>query len=101
MHYLLFYDVTPDYAERRQAFRNEHLTLAWNACAAGELILAGALTEPSDGAILLFQGASPDVAERFARNDPYVKNGLVKKWWVRQWTTVVGAAATSPIKPAR
>jgi uncharacterized protein YciI len=33
------------------------------------------------------------VAERFAKNDPYVLNGLVKQWRVREWTTVLGPAA--------
>ena len=43
MHYLLFYDVVPDYLERRAKFRKEHLDLCWEACSRGELILGGAL----------------------------------------------------------
>jgi len=54
MHYLLFYDVGADYLERRAAFRDEHLTLAWEAEARGQLILAGALADPVDAAVLLF-----------------------------------------------
>jgi uncharacterized protein YciI len=90
MHYLLMYDVTPDYIRRRAGFRTEHLSLARAAHARGELVLGGALADPIDGAILLFTGDSPAVAESFANNDPYVKNGLVSKWRVREWTTVVG-----------
>lgn len=99
MHYLLFYDVTPDYIERRAHFRAEHLGLAWAAHERGELILGGALAEPVDGTVLLFQGESPAVAEEFARNDPYVLNGLVREWRVRPWTTVVGRDAASPVRP--
>lgn len=99
MHYLLFYDVTPDYTERRAQFRAEHLDLAWAAHERGELILGGALAEPVDGTVLLFQGESPAVAEEFARNDPYVLNGLVREWRVRPWTTVVGRDAASPVRP--
>jgi uncharacterized protein len=99
MHYLLLYETAPDYLERRGAFRAEHLGLAWQAHARGELLLAGALAEPVDGAVFLFQGASPAVAEAFAAADPYVKNGLVTSWRVRPWTTVVGDAATTPIRP--
>ncbi len=99
MHYLLFYEVGPDYVERRVEFRNDHLTLAWRAHSRGELVLGGALADPVDLAILLFQGESQAVAERFAKADPYVRNGLVKRWWVRPWTTVVGEAAASPIRP--
>jgi hypothetical protein len=99
MHYLLMYETAPDYLERRGAFRAEHLALAWQAQARGELVLAGALADPVDGAVFLFQGASPAAAEAFAAADPYVKNGLVKSWRVRPWTTVVGDAAATPIRP--
>jgi uncharacterized protein YciI len=76
----------------------EHLDLAWEAAAAGDLLLGGALQEPSDQAYLLFEGDTPEAAEGFARRDPYVKNGLVKEWRVRPWMTVVGKEAASPVK---
>ena len=98
-HYLLFYDVGEDYVQRRAAFRPAHLEKAWGAHARGELVLAGALADPVDGAVLLFQGDSPQVAEVFARTDPYVTNGLVARWRVREWATVVGEAAANPIRP--
>lgn len=99
MHYLLFYDVSSDYLERRAEFRAEHLTLAWQAQARGELILGGALADPVDASVLLFKGESDDAARRFAAADPYVKNGLVTNWRVRPWTTVVGEDAASPVRP--
>jgi uncharacterized protein YciI len=43
--------------------------------------------------VLLFRGDSPAAAENFAKSDPYVLNGLIKDWRVREWTTVVGPAA--------
>lgn len=99
MHYLLMYDLAPDYLERRGEFRDEHLTLAWEAEERGEIVIAGALAEPADGAVLLFVGDSPAAAERFARADPYVIHGLVQAWRVRPWTTVVGKEAFRPVKP--
>ena len=99
MHYLLFYDTAPDYLQRRGDFRAEHLKLAWQAHERGEMVLGGAFAEPVDGALLLFRGDSPAVAENFAANDPYVKNGLVKSWKVRVWTTVVGEGASTPVRP--
>jgi uncharacterized protein YciI len=99
MHYLLIYNVAPNYLEQRATFRDEHLNLAWQAHERGELILGGALSEPVDGAVLLFQGDSPAVAERFAASDPYVRNGLVTRWQVRPWLTVVGDQAESPVRP--
>ena len=99
MHYLMFYEYSPDYLERRGEFRAEHLSLAWASESRGELILGGALAEPADGAVLLFKSSAPDVAERFAAADPYVKNGLVTNYRVRQWTTVVGQDADTPVRP--
>jgi uncharacterized protein len=99
MHYLLLYDFAADYLERRTAFRSEHLRLAWESQHRGELILAGALAEPVDGGVLLFKSESPGPAEQFAAADPYVKNGLVKHWRVRQWNTVVGEQASNPVRP--
>jgi uncharacterized protein len=96
-HYLLFYEAGDDYAARRAPFRQLHLDHAWAAEQRGELLLAGALGDPIDGAVLLFQGASPEVAERFALEDPYVVNGVVKAWRVRPWLTVVGSAASTPL----
>lgn len=97
MHFLLFYEVDADYAARRVEFRDAHLQKAWAASARGELLLGGALANPLDGAVLLFQADSADVPRRFAEQDPYVVQGLVKRWYVRDWTTVVGEAAAQPI----
>jgi hypothetical protein len=97
MHYLLMYDVVPDYVERRGALRAEHLALARAAHARGELVLGGALADPVDGAVLLFQGDSPAGATAFAKADPYVRNGLVTRWRVRTWTTVIGDGAAIPL----
>lgn len=88
-YYALLYDVVDDFVARRAAFRDDHLRLAREAHARGELLLAGALADPS-GALLVFQSASPAPAEAFAREDPYVKNGLVTNWKVRGWNVVIG-----------
>ena len=90
MHYLLFYEVVDDYVQRRASFRTAHLAHARAAHMRGDLILGGALADPPDGAVLLFQGTSPASAEEFAKTDPYVVNGVVTSWRVREWTTVVG-----------
>lgn len=97
-HFLLFYDFVPDYLDRRSQFRSEHLRLAWAAADRGELVLGGALADPTDSAVLLFAGDDPSAAENFARADPYVANGLVTRWQVREWTTVVGETAATPVR---
>jgi uncharacterized protein YciI len=99
MHYLLMYDFVPDYLQHRPAHRSEHLLLAWEAHRRGELLLAGALADPADGAVLWFQGENDQAARAFAETDPYVKAGLVRRWSVRPWTTVVGELAATPVRP--
>lgn len=99
MHYLLTYDLADDYLERRAEFRSAHLKLAWEAQARGELVLAGALADPADHAILMFKCESPEPVQLFAATDPYVTHGLVKAFHVRQWNTVVGDDAFTPVKP--
>ena len=99
MHYLLFYELADDYLTRRAEFRNVHLKLGWEAVERGELVLGGALANPADGAVLLFKGDSPAVAEKFAATDPYVISGIVKRWHVREWTTVAGDIAANPKRP--
>lgn len=98
-HYLLTYTLAADYLERRPQFRADHLALAWEAADRGELVMGGAVEDPVDTAQLLFAGEGPDAAEAFARADPYVVNGLVLRWSVRRWNTVVGAGAASPVRP--
>ena len=96
-HFLLTYTLAPDYLERRPRFRDEHFALARAAVARGELLLGGAL-DPPEEAMLLFAGEDAAVAEGFARGDPYVVNGLVTGWRVREWVTVVGAGAARAIR---
>jgi uncharacterized protein YciI len=95
-YFLLSYELVDDYITRRAPLRDLHLRLAREAQARGEIILAGAFTNPPDGAALVFHAKDQSVAEDFARNDPYVVNGLVKHWKVRRWNVVV---ADQPISP--
>lgn len=99
MHFLLIYDTAPDYLQRRAEFRSAHLALAWQAAQRGELLLGGAVGEPADSALLLFNCDSAETPAAFAKADPYVLNGLVKRWQVKPWQTVVGEGATNPVKP--
>lgn len=89
-YFVLIYDVIDDYVARRTAFREEHLGHSRAAYDRGELLLGGAFTDPADKALLVFRVKDASDVEEFARHDPYVINGLVKKWTVRPWTVVIG-----------
>ncbi len=88
-YYLLIYHVVDDYVVRRAPYREEHLRLARQAHDRGELILGGALADPVDQAVLVFRAADRAVVEEFVRKDPYVGNGLVKRWEIRPWNVVI------------
>ena len=90
MYYILFYKTVDNYVERRAPYREEHLAYAKRAQERGGLVMAGALADPADSAVLVFKGEGPAIAENFAVNDPYVKNGLITEWRVRPWTVVIG-----------
>jgi uncharacterized protein YciI len=89
-YFALIYQVVDDYVSRRAPYRDEHLELARAAHRRGELLLAGAFSDPADRALFVFRAPDASVAEDFARNDVYVKQGLVTRWEVRPWTVVVG-----------
>ena len=90
MYFLLFYETVENYVEKRAPFREAHLAYDKAAHDRGELYLGGALSEPADGAVLVFRSDDVTAAENFAKNDPYVLNGLISKWTVRPWTVVIG-----------
>jgi uncharacterized protein len=87
---VLLYDLVDDYIERRAALRADHLELARAAHDRGDLLYAGAFTEPHDQALLVWSTEDVSVVEAFATTDPYVVNGLVTRWRVRSWAVVVG-----------
>jgi uncharacterized protein YciI len=88
-YYVLVYHLVDDYMPRRTPFREEHLQLAREANSRGELILGGALTDPTDQALLVFRCPDKTAIEKFVQNDPYVSNGLVARYEIRPWTVVI------------
>jgi hypothetical protein len=90
MYWILFYDYVDDYMERRTPIRPEHFGLANEFRDRGELVIAGAFADPADGAALVFKADSRDTVEAFIARDPYVRDGLVSGWRIREWTVVLG-----------
>ena len=90
MHWLLTYDYVDDIAARRAPFREAHLGLVSQLHERGELLMAGAVGEPIDGALLVFTAGDRSIVEAFVAQDPYVSEGLVTAWQVRPWNVVVG-----------
>ena len=101
--FLLLYDVVPNYLEARTPFRPTHLELARAAYERGDLVLGGAYADPADGAVLVWNTADKAPIEAFVASDPYVKNGVVTRWRIREWTEVIKTVlgAEQPAQRAR
>jgi hypothetical protein len=89
-YFALTYETVDNFVERRTPYRPAHIGLVRDAHARGELVMAGALGDPPTAALLIFRAPDRSVVERFATADPYVIEGLVRRWEVRPWTVVVG-----------
>ena len=64
---------------------------------AASSLLAGAFAEPADGAALVFRADDARPVEAFVQADPYVAEGLVTSWSIRQWTVVIGGAGEAEL----
>ena len=87
-HFILFYTTVEGYVEKRAPYRAEHLALVLEYKKAGHIVLAGALKDPVDGAVLVFHVEDPEIIKEFVKKDPYVIHGLILRWDIREWTTV-------------
>ena len=90
MHWLLSYDYVADIATRRAPYREAHLRLVRDLHDQGVLLMAGAVGDPIEGALLVFTAEDQAVVEDFVARDPYVEAGLVTAWQIRPWNVVVG-----------
>jgi uncharacterized protein YciI len=100
MYFLLFYDYVENVVDRRQPFRDAHLGLVQACVDRGEVILGGAYADPVDGAAIAFRVADRSEVEAFVERDPYVRNGLVTNWRIREWSVVIGTALAGQTRGA-
>ncbi|HWA00873.1 MAG TPA: YciI-like protein [Caulobacterales bacterium] len=96
-HFVVFYDYVADFREKRAPHRAMHLAHANASAARDELQLGGAFADDPPMGMLLFKAEAASVAETFARTDPYVLQGVVISWRVREWVSVVGPQALTQI----
>ena len=88
MKYVLFYESTEDVAEKAPTHQAAHNAYWRPFRERGELLLIGPFGDPqTQGAMSVF--TTREAAEEFARNDPFVVNGVVRSWEVREWDEAV------------
>jgi len=90
MYFVLLYEYVSDVAERRAPHRPGHLGLLTKLKDEGKVVMAGAWNNPLDGAAIVFKAAHRSVVDDFMKADPYLANGLVTRWQVREWNVVIG-----------
>ncbi len=90
MYRILFYDYVEDILERRAPFRDAHLGAIGKLREEGALVMAGVFADPVDGAAIVFNTPERSTIEAFVAQDPYVVNGLVTSWRIRDWNVVAG-----------
>jgi len=88
MKYVLFYESADDVASNAPAHYPAHRARVDEFHARGDLLLVGTFADPQkDGSMSVF--ASREAAEEFAREDPFVLNGVVRDWRVLDWNEVL------------
>lgn len=88
MKYVLFYESAPDVASKAPAHFPAHKARYQDFHARGLLLMLGTFSDPQDeGSMAVF--ASREAAEEFAAGDPFVLNGVVTRWYVRDWREVL------------
>jgi uncharacterized protein YciI len=90
LKYVLLYESAENVAEKAPLHAAAH-SRHWQPFRdRGELLLIGPFGDPqSQGAMAVF--TTREAAEQFAREDPFVVNGVVSSWEVRAWDESVGA----------
>ncbi len=84
--------------ELRPIHRPAHLAHLGPLDKQGRVLLAGPLTDGA-GSLIVIDVDSAEIAWALVGRDPYVTSGAVKRWYVREWTTVPGENAAMPVRP--
>jgi uncharacterized protein len=82
--YVLFYESADDVMTKAPAVYPAHLARLQDFKARGELLMVGTFADPqADGSMAIFR--SWQGAEEFAAEDPFVLQGVVRFWKVKEW----------------
>jgi hypothetical protein len=88
--FLVTYTYVPDMENRRNPYRQDHLTWLKAEADAGRMVLAGATRDPVDTAVLVVRGEDPHQVRRMLLDDPYAKANLITGVTVRPLGLAVG-----------
>ena len=84
MKFVLRYESAEHVRERAPAHFDAHFALMRAFHERGELLMMGPFDDPqSEGAMGVFM--TREAAEAFVAGDPFVHEGVVRRWEVRGW----------------
>jgi len=88
MRYVVLYESAPDVASKAPPHFPAHKARLDEFHARGELLLVGTFGDPqNEGSMAIF--ATREGAEEFVKDDPFVLNGVVAKWHLREWNEIL------------
>jgi hypothetical protein len=89
MKYVLLYESADDVATKAPEHFPAHHARLMEFHARGELLMVGPFGDAqTQGSMGIF--ATREGAEAFVRDDPFVRNGVVRAWEIRDWNEILG-----------
>ncbi len=87
MKAVLLYRSAPDVMEKAPMHFPAHKQRLDAFQQRGDLIAVGTWADPREGSMAVFRTRA--AAEEFARDDPFVKNGVVSSYEIKDWNEVL------------
>lgn len=90
MKAVVFYYTAPDFLAKAPALFPAHKARLDEFQRRGDLLAVGTWADPRDGAMAVFRARA--AAEAFVADDPFVKQGVVARYEIRDWNeTLLGS----------
>jgi uncharacterized protein len=88
MKYVVFYESSPDALTLAPQHFSAHRERLADFHAQGLLLMVGTFGDPvKEGSMAIF--STREGAETFVKDDPFVLNGVVSSWTLREWNEVL------------
>jgi uncharacterized protein YciI len=85
--FVMFHEPAPNFLPKARLHFPAHRARLEEFHGRGVLLGAGPLEDPRDGSSMgLF--TTREAAEEFIKDDPFVVNGVVGRWRIREWADV-------------
>ena len=84
MKYVVFYESADEVLTKAAAHFAAHVARGREFHSRGSLLMYGPFGDPQrEGSMAVF--TSREAAEEFVEGDPFVLNGVVRDWHIREW----------------